>query len=275
MKKILKYNHEIIPLIFFIFQEIFIYMLFISLSTPALLIYILISTILFVIIIIDGTKTFKRELRKDLLVQNKEIIENTYTYNQLILPSLLYLSVLMFNILNIENIFILEFSVIFSAILLYFLLIHINTYKKSLEFDEMTHHTLNAVKIYLFFLLSYTIFQISYISKSPIIVTTVLIFIISFTLLIILIQRNKQFEKSTLLYSLVISIILGLLSFGSLLFIKDSIIESFIDTAFFYISASILHHKVEDNLSKTLVVEYVLFFLIMLLIIKGIFNIYI
>ena len=274
MKKILKYNHEIIPLVFFIFQEIFVYMSYVSISNYILLIYLLISTVLFTIIIIDGINTFKKELRKNLLIQDKDILENTYTYNQLILPIGLYLSLLMFNILNTGNILVSQLSIIFSVVVLYFLLTHISTFKKTLELNEMTHHTLNATKIYLFFLLSYSIFQISYITKLPNIITVFILFIISFTLLLILIQRNKQFEKQTLIYALINSFIIGILSFLSLYFIRDSILSSFIDTSFFYISSGILHHKVEDNISKTIIMEYILFFIIMVLIIKGIFNIY-
>ena len=275
MKKILKYNHEIIPIIFLIFQEIFAYMLFISISNYILLIYILISLILFSIIIIDGVKAFTKEIRKNLLVQNKEILENTYTYNQLILPIGLYLALLVFNILNTGNILVTQFTIIFSVIILYFLLTHIDIFKKSHEVNEMAHHTLNATKIYLFFLLSYNIFQIAYIAKLSIIIPPILIFIIAFTLLLILIQRNKQFEKITIIYSLITSLVIGFLSFISLLFIKDGILDSFISTAFFYISVGIIHHKTEDNLSKELIMEYILFFIIMVLIVKGIFNIYV
>ncbi len=274
MKNIIKYEIEFTTSIVFLLLEVLFFVILLS-SINIVVLYVILSTIFFILFIIDSIKRFRKYIRQIDTEETKKINKNIYLFNQIILPISMYIGTISFILLNSLDLLTIQFFIVLSTILFYILIKHIEVYLETFEFDERTHYIINGVKVYIFFLLSYSVLQISSIINLSVFLVPVFVFTIALTLLLLLIQRNKQFLQGTIWYAISISFVIGISVFLMDIFVNNAIITAFTATSLFYFFEAILHHKLENKLSNELIIEYILFLVIIFLIIKGLFGIYV
>jgi hypothetical protein len=270
MKKFLKYDIEILGFLFFIFMQIFIVLLLIG-SIDVILVYILITNFIIIVSIIDSTQRFKNEIREDNITDEDKHI---YFYNQTILPLTLYFSTEAFLIINKFNFTVSEIVFLVSLSLFLTSLNYFEAYYEVFEFSKKAHYTINAVKLFIFFLTTYTLFQISEIIKISNYTSSIFVFLLSFSLLLMIMQRHKLYKFVNVIYSTLISIFIALIAFLGLLFINNALLTAFSISLIFYFFENTIQHKIEGTLTKEIMTEYILIILIMILLVKGIAAIY-
>lgn len=273
MRYLLKYDVEILSTVVFVILQTLLFVLLAS-ATITIILYILISSIIIITATIDGNKQFKKYVQQIELGNITSEDQHIYTYHQVILPIALYIGTVSFLMLQNLNIVVSEITIIITSILFYTLLKRIDTYTDTFNIEESTHYLFNGIKIYIFFILTYSFLEISSSINMPQIYPLIFILLLSLSLLLLLIQRNKQFGKDTIFFASISAIVITASGFGIHLTLENTLIESFVTTGLFYLSSAILHHKMEGKLSRNLLVEYSLVLIIMLLIIKGIVGVY-
>ncbi len=271
MKNLIKYNIEILSFLFFIIIQILIISLYLS-SLTFILIYIFLANLVILLSLIDGTKKFKIYV-KDIDIKKTD--KTIYFYNQIIIPLSLFISTEIFLIINRFNITISEIIMLISLVLFYTSLRYIESYFEVFEFSEKAHYTINTVKLFIFFLSIYTLFEISTIINMSLIIEIIFVFLISFSLILMMMQRNKKYNIKYIAYSFLFSLIIIFISTLSLLYLKNALLTAFLLSLIFYIFENIVHHKIHKNLSNEIIIEYILIALIMFLIARGIFLIYV
>ena len=273
MRYLLKYDVEILSTVVFVVLQTLLFVLLAS-TTITIIVYILISSIIIITAIIDGNRQFKKHIQQIELESITTEDQNIYTYHQVILPIALYIGTVSFLMLQNLNIVASEITIIITSILLYTLLKRIDTYMDTFNIEESTHYLFNGIKIYIFFILTYSFLEISSSMNVSMIYSILFIFILSLSLLLLLIQRNKQFVSGTVIFAIISAIVITASGVGVRFTIRNTLVESFITTGIFFLSSAVMHHKMEGKLSRNLLIEYSLILIIMLLIIKGIVGIY-
>lgn len=273
MRYLLKYDVEILSTVVFVVLQTLLFVLLAS-TTITIIVYILISSIIIITATIDGNKQFKKHIQQIELESITTEDQHIYTYHQVILPIALYIGTVSFLMLQNLNIVASEITIIITSILFYTLLKRIDTYMDTFNIEESTHYLFNGIKIYIFFILTYSFLEISSSMNVSMIYSILFIFILSLSLLLLLIQRNKQFVSGTVIFAIISAIVITASGVGVRFTIRNTLVESFITTGIFYLSSAVLHHKMEGKLSRNLLIEYMLILIIMILVIKGIVGIY-
>ncbi len=270
MKKLFKYNIEVLGFLFFIFLQVLIMLLY-TVPIDVILIYIAISNLIIIISLIDGTYRFKNFIKtSDISKEDKHI----YFYNQTILPLALFFSTEAFLIINRFDLAISEIIFLLSLVFFISSLRYFEAYFEVFEFSKKAHYTINAVKLLIFFLTTYSLFQISEILKLSLYTDSIFVFLVSFSLLLMIMQRHKLYKFIYVIYSTLMSLFIAILAFVGLLFINNALLTAFGISLIFYFFENIIQHKIENNLTKEILIEYILIILIMILLVKGIAAIY-
>lgn len=266
MKKLIKYNIEILTSLFFVSLQILIFLLFIS-SINFILIYIFIIDLIVIVSLIDGTKKFKENVKEKKISKNDK---NIYFYNQLIIPLVLFLSTEVFLIINRFNIYFSELTLIITVVLFFTSLKYFEAYFEVFEFSEKAHFTINAVKLFIFFILIYSLFEVSSILYISQYIQSAFVLLISFTLILMIMQRNKIYSLKFILYSFLISLFISLISLLENIYLQNVLLTTFSISLVFYFFENILHHKFHNTLTREIIIQYILIILILFLLIKGV-----
>ena len=207
MRYLLKYDVEILSTVVFVILQTLLFVLLAS-ATITIILYILISSIIIITATIDGNKQFKKYVQQIELGNITSEDQHIYTYHQVILPIALYIGTVSFLMLQNLNIVVSEITIIITSILFYTLLKRIDTYTDTFNIEESTHYLFNGIKIYIFFILTYSFLEISSSINMPQIYPLIFILLLSLSLLLLLIQRNKQFGKDTIFFASISAIVI-------------------------------------------------------------------
>lgn len=213
-------------------------------------------------------KSSKVEINFDI---EDEINEVSHFFHKLILPILLYFSLVSFGYYNyLERNFLVILLVTFFA----FFILFINTKAFLLNMQSIehrTHYVYDIIKFLIFFLLI-NVLGNTYISvSSNLIFLSIAAGFICFGILALMVWRINKLRKKSILYSLIVSFLVGSL-FGLFNhFLGINPLQLSLSLIFlFYISTAIIHHKLMDTLTAGVVSEYLIVILLVLAITYGI-----
>lgn len=213
-------------------------------------------------------KSSKVEINFDI---EDEINELSHFFHKLILPILLYFSLVSFGYFNFEE---RNFLVILAVTFFAFFILFINTKAFLLNMqtiEHKTHYVYDVIKFLIFFLLI-NVLGNAYTSMGVnIAFLSVTAGVISFGLLALMVWRINKLRKKSIFYSLILSFIIGGLFAGFNLLLEINPLQLSLSLIFlFYVSTAIIHHKLMNTLTAGVISEYLIVILLVLAITYGI-----
>lgn len=219
------------------------------------------SLILYVLLVLELVTT-RFWANKKLEQLNIPIVDRYDQSTQLILhltiPSLTFWAFCLFIISNLNPNF---WIVLLFLSLIIFSLIFINIrayYEDKFRLEKSTHYVYDFIKLLVYGLITYSIFfmKLSYEFNNYLVAG--LIFLLSLVIMSLNLVRYKHVEKSTIVFIFLNSLIISLISLSLLAFFELSIFKlTLLTFILFYIGIGVLHHKNKGDLSKSIVVEYI------------------
>ncbi len=214
------------------------------------------------------SKSSKVEINFDI---EDEINELSHFFHKLILPILLYFSLLAFGYYNYDNQNLIAILFI-TFIIFYILLINTKAFLLDLKvIEHRTHYVYDIIKFLIFFLIINTLDNYYLSTEGNLLLLSTLSFLTTFLILMLMIWRLGKFRKLTLLYSIIASLAVAsfFIAFNSL-FIINPLQLSLSLIFLFYISTAIIHHKLMHTLSGSVITEYIVVILLVVAITYGI-----
>lgn len=192
-----------------------------------------------------------------------------HLFDHIVLPITFFIGVVIFLVGN--NDYTLDILLILSASIIHFVLytnIH-SFYFNQFTLEFSTHVVYDFLKIFLCFLYLFALriytgfpFESGYIVAS---MSGVVVFI----LLIIQLRRYQELKKRSVMYAILASLMIMIISFGIDPFAGSALSTAVILTVFYYIFAGLLHHKAEGSLTFKIMFEY---FIIALMVVVLLIN---
>ncbi len=192
-------------------------------------------------------------------------------FHKLLLPIFLFLSIVGFSYYNLnESLLLIVLLITFTS---FFLLI-LNTklfLSKKTEEEDKTHYIYDVIKLLIFFLVSNTLVNFYRGSLFNPILISIALSVTSFSIISLMLWRIKQYFKKSAVYSIITSVLLGIIFYGLILNSNFNPLQiSGLLILVFYISTAIIHHKLMNTLSRSVVLEYFSVVLMLAVIIYGI-----
>jgi len=235
--------------------------------------FLFINFIVCLVILIEIYINWRISVR--VLKQLHMTIQNSYNvlghfFNHLVTPLLFYLSSAYFIYFNEDPILNLVTIIILFFIFFVFFVNIKSYYKDDFKEELKTNYIYDALKLFIYFYSINIVLSFSQLNNFSIQIVGILIFLISFIIGIFITAKEIFFNFSAKLYflfgSFFISIVFFVLSFFN--FIELGI--NFILFLFFYFILSLFHHRTERTLTIEIIVQYILFFLLSLVLFWGI-----
>lgn len=235
--------------------------------------FYLFSVVIFFIYFLELLISYQSKSPKLILNFNikDEVNEFEEIFHKIVLPALLYVSVVLFGKFNHNSAF-LPIFLIFVFIIFYILFSNISYFFKQKHAEETkTHYVYDIIKFLIFFALTNVLVNLFY--KYPAYggLWSFLQGILTVAIITIMVWRVKLLQFKTIILTWVTGIVLG----GSVLVLGltkvFSINESSLILLFiFYFAVAIIHHYLLKTLTVKTVMEYVSVILLLMAVTYGI-----
>lgn len=222
------------------------------------------AAILYMVLVLEVTSV--KFWAKKKLMQYSIPMVNRYTYIaqqilHIVLPSLTYWSIISFIYFEPNPGMWIPF--LFMIFLLFWgLFTNVRAYyEDKFKLESKTHYIYDLLKLLVYWLLSFGIFNVHYAYNVPILIISFFIFLFSAILLMLSYVRTSlhEYKPEDVIYvfinASVIAIISGLLLMSSSV---NSIKSTFFSFILYYLAVGIMHHKQRRDLTKEILMEYIL-----------------
>ncbi|MBD3362560.1 hypothetical protein GF362_02470 [Candidatus Dojkabacteria bacterium] len=201
--------------------------------------------------------------KKKLIQLNIPIVDRYDRLTQIILhatlPSLTYWSICAFIYSNINSNF--WFFLLGIAFIL-FLMLFVNIrayYEDKFKLEKRTHVVYDFIKLIVYLFIAYSVFNLRFEYNISKILVSFLLSILSLMIFTFNLLRYKHLVFSNIAYVFMNSILIGLFVFIIMGFKSASIYKlTSLTMIIFYVFTGILHHKIQRDLNKQIVVNYLL-----------------
>jgi len=234
--------------------------------------FIILSLIIFLIYTIEVFVNFKiTKSEFDLKFNFSKGIGNlTSLVNKILIPILLFLSLVGFGFYNIySSVWIGVLVIIFFIFFVLFINLR-SSLNNNLNVEHKTHYIYDIAKFLIFFCTVDTLSNISNNNGSTFILSIILL-VITMIIFLLMFMRNNILVFESFIYLTITSIIISI-SFFLLHYIKyvNSLRTSIFLLFIFYLAAGIIHHKIMKSLTRSVVLEYITVILLVLAVSYGI-----
>ncbi len=229
----------------------------------------------FLLLIIYLSEIFVNYLKKNRKVEinldiHDDVNELSEVFHKIILPGILYASFIGFGYYNISSI-LMGIMLIFVFGIFYVLFINIkNFFQHDLTAETRTHYIYDVIKFLIFFNIVNTLANTYRESRSNLNLYVLLIALLSFIILTLMAWRAKKLHRYAILYTSLSSIVISgsyyLITLGQFSPLQISLSLIFL----FYLAAGIIHHRLNNTLTREVLIEYLIVLLIVLGITLGI-----
>lgn len=236
--------------------------------------YFLGSVVLYIILMFEiyatwamGRKKLK-QLEVPILDQYSQLTQVIMHYS---LPSLAYWAIVGFIYTNTSfSISILLIIIIFILFLTLFINIRAY-YLDKFRIEEKTHYIYDVLKLFIYFLIIYTLYIFEYKYNINFYTPAFLIVLFSFIIQGLNLYRYNHIHLNSILFIFFNSLVLGIISILLNNIVQINLFEKItISFISYYFLMGITHHKIRKDLTVRIVLEYFLFGVLALLIFIGI-----
>jgi hypothetical protein len=218
------------------------------------------SAILFLVLIIELVGLWYWSTRK-LIQLNIPLVDNYDNITQLILhatlPSMLYWSIVAF-IYNNINPHLWQIIIFLSWISFFVLFTNIRSYyEDKFKLEQKTHFIYDFIKYLIFFLASFSLIEFTLSKAINFYIIPTGLSLLSIFIVLLNLLRYKQVRTRNVSVALLGSVLIGFVAYLGMYYLNFYKLQVVI-VLLFYILTSIIHHMVKNNLTKDIVVEYIL-----------------
>jgi len=227
-------------------------------NTYNFIVFGLATLFIYLIELFTSFENKSRKIQINLNLQD-EVNELSEVFHKIILPILLYISILGFSYFNITSasIYIILILTLFS-----FYVLILNT-KLFLEYqvkeEHKTHYIYDIIKFLIFFLAINTFANLYKFTEANILIFATGSFLLSFMIMYLMIIRIKQISKTSIFRAITFSAVIGFCFLILNMLSRFNPLQiSLVLIFLFYISTAIIHHSIRGSLTKEVVLEYAL-----------------
>jgi len=197
-------------------------------------------------------------------------LKHIHVSHHLILPTLLYISITSFIILNGSSL-LTQFVIVLSVITLYALFEGQQTsIRHDFMFDEYLHYIYDSIKIIIYFLLIDSTIAAYKIGDINLVAVFAISEAVAFLLFLLIISRKRELNTAGILYIFFASMLSSILVLLMTTLGSATIILALMASVIYYLLIGIIHHKINASLTAGIVLEYILIAGIILVVLTGI-----
>jgi hypothetical protein len=222
--------------------------------------FVIFSIALLYIYLIELYTTFLNKNRRIEinLNFNDDVNELSLLFHKIILPIVLYISIIGFGNYNLDS-RIMPLILFITFFSFYILFLNTKAFlEKRVEIEHRTHYVYDIVKFLILFLSINTFSNAFRSTGSNLELYSILAGSANFLILGMMIWRIKKLKFSTLLYTLSSGVLMaGVFYMSNNIYRLSPLQISLCMVFLFYIIAAIIHHSIEGTLKKQVILEYI------------------